>query len=102
MYESFGFSSRPVIIGLIIVFEMIFLPYNLLYGFFTVQLMRKYEYQADSFASNMKRSVALSSALTKLVKDNLAFPVADPLYANFHNHHPTFLERIRALKTKRE
>ncbi|XP_019851377.1 PREDICTED: CAAX prenyl protease 1 homolog [Amphimedon queenslandica] len=102
MYESFGFSTRPVIIGLIIVTEMIFSPYNILYGFLIVQLMRSYEYQADDFATKMKRGGPLSSALTKLVKDNLSFPVADPLYANFHHHHPTFLERIRTLKTKIE
>ena len=102
MYESFGFSTRPVIIGLIIVTEMIFSPYNILYGFLTVQLVRSYEYQADDFATKMKRGGPLSSALTKLVKDNLSFPVADPLYANFHHHHPTFLERIRTLKTKIE
>ena len=30
MYTSFGFpDSRPILIGIIIVFQLIFLPYNL-------------------------------------------------------------------------
>ena len=103
MFSSFGFpDSRPIIIGFIIVFELIFTPYNLIFGFLLVQLHRRYEYQADAFAKNLNRGPALCSALTKLVQDNLSFPVADPLYAAFHQTHPTYLERIRTLKIKHE
>ena len=45
MYTSFGFpDSRPVIIGLPIVFEMIFTPYNALFIFLIVQVGRRFEY----------------------------------------------------------
>ena len=65
-------------------------------------MIRGFEYQADAFANNLKQGPALISALTKLVKENLSFPIADYLYANFNHTHPTFLERIQTLKTKQE
>lgn len=60
-------------------------------------MIRRFEYQADGFAVALKRGSALSTALTKLNKDNLSFPVADPLYSAFHLSHPTYLERLRAI-----
>ena len=103
MFDSFGFpDSKPVIIGLIVVFELIFTPYNMIFSFLMVQLIRRFEYQADEFAQNMGKSQFLSSALIKLVKDNLGFPIADPLYSNFNHTHPTILERVRKLKRKED
>jgi len=71
------------------------------FGFLITQLIRRFEYQADAFAQQLKRARALRSALTKLYKDNLAFPIADPLYSAFHLSHPTYLERIQALQDKK-
>lgn len=65
-------------------------------------MIRRFEFQADQFAHNLKMSASLRSALTKLVKENLSFPIADPLYSAFNHTHPTLLERIRELKTKEE
>ena len=62
-----------------------------------MQLVRRFEYQADSYARRLGRGGALRSALTKLNKDNLSFPIADSLYSAFHHTHPTFLERVRKL-----
>ena len=62
-----------------------------------IQLSRRYEYQADAFAVMLNRGKALKAALTKLFKDNLAFPIADPLYSALTHSHPTFLERMRAI-----
>ena len=99
MFASFGFpDSKPIIIGLLIVFELVFTPYNMLYSFFMVQLIRRFEYQADEFAQKLGKSLFLCSSLIKLTTDNLGFPIADPLYSNFNHTHPTVLERIRKLK----
>ena len=65
--------------------------------FLMIQLTRRFEYQADKFAADLNKSDELMSALTKLHKDNLSFPIADRLYSMFHHSHPTFLERVRAL-----
>ena len=67
-----------------------------------VQMIRRFEFQADQFAQSQGLTSSLRSALTKLVQENLSFPIADPLYSAFNHTHPTLLERIRALKTKEE
>ncbi|KAL5514960.1 hypothetical protein EMCRGX_G000057 [Ephydatia muelleri] len=102
VYTSFGFSSYPTLVGLIIVMQFIFSPYNLVFGFISVQMTRQFEYQADSFALAQNKATFLRSALIKLASENLMFPVADPLYSAFNHTHPTILERLRALKQKEE
>ena len=79
--------------------EDILLPIYILQvlTFLIIQLTRQFEYQADRFAADLDKADILQSALTKLNKDNLSFPIADPLYSMFHHSHPTFLERVRAL-----
>lgn len=61
-------------------------------------LSRRFEFQADAFARSMGRSTELCSALIKLNKDNLGFPVADWLFSMWHYSHPPLLERLRAIK----
>ena len=60
-------------------------------------LTRRFEFQADSFAKSLHRADKLGSALVKLHKDNLGFPVADWLYSTVHYSHPPLLERLAAL-----
>lgn len=45
----------------------------------------------------MGKASELYSALIKLNKDNLGFPVADWLFSMWHYSHPPLLERLRAL-----
>ena len=59
---------------------------------------RHNEYEADKFAFSLKFDEELQSALIKLNKDNLGFPVHDPLYSAWHHSHPPLLHRIKALK----
>lgn len=68
------------------------------YSFLFTQLTRLFEYQADVFAMGLGHAVPLCSALIKLNKDNLSFPIADRLYSAFHHSHPTLLERLRVLQ----
>jgi len=103
LYESFGFhDSQPTLIGLLIIFQFIFSPYNELMGFLMTMLSRKFEFEADAFGKGLGYSRDLQSALMKLHKENLGFPVADKLYSAYHYSHPPLLERLRALKTKEE
>ena len=66
-------------------------------SFLMTSLSRKFEFQADAFAKSLGRAVSLRSALVKLNKDNLGFPVADWLYSLWHYSHPPLVERLRAL-----
>lgn len=103
LFLAFGFhDSQPTLIGLLIIFQFIFSPYNELLSFSLTVLSRRFEFQADAFARSMGRSTELCSALIKLNKDNLGFPVADWLFSMWHYSHPPLLERLRALKDQKK
>ena len=74
----------------------LFLFFQLM-SFCVTYLSRCYEFQADAFAKMLHHAAALQSALIKLEKDNLSFPLADWLYSTWHYSHPPLLERLRAL-----
>lgn len=98
LFVAFGFTdSQPTLIGLMIIFQFIFSPYNELLSFCLTVLSRRFEFQADAFARGMGKASELCTALIKLNKDNLGFPVADWLFSMWHYSHPPLLERLRAL-----
>jgi STE24 endopeptidase len=67
-------------------------------GFLMIIYTRYCEFQADFFAKSLRHATELKSALVKLNKDNLGFPVTDWLYSTFNYSHPPLLERLRALE----
>lgn len=98
-YSAFGFElEKPVLIGLIVILQFIFAPYNELLSFAMVTLGRRFEFQADEFAKNLNKAKYLKSSLIKLHKDNLSFPMSDWLYSACHYSHPPLLERLKALE----
>lgn len=99
LYEAFGFyDTQPTFIGLIIIFQYVFAPYNQLLSFVMTVISRRFEFQADAFAKKLGRAEKLRYALVKLEKDNLSFPVVDWLYSTWYHSHPPLLERIAALR----
>ncbi|XP_076059851.1 CAAX prenyl protease 1 homolog [Oratosquilla oratoria] len=101
LYHAFGFhNSKPAFIGLILVTQYVFAPYNELLGVLITMFSRYSEFQADEFARKLGYSEQLQSALVKLNNDNLGFPVYDWLFSAWHHSHPPILERIRALQEK--
>lgn len=99
LYVAFGFTnSMPVFIGLLIIFQYIFSPYNVLLSFCLTVLSRRFEFQADGFAKSLGKADHLKSGLIKLNVDNLSFPVYDWLYSTWHHSHPPLLERLAALQ----
>lgn len=60
-------------------------------------LSRRFEFEADAFAKILNKAADLRSALVKLNKDNLGFPVHDWLFSAWHHSHPPLLQRIKAL-----
>ncbi|XP_075910599.1 CAAX prenyl protease 1 homolog [Petromyzon marinus] len=98
LFAAFGFhDERPTLIGLIIIFQFVFSPYNELLSVVLTVLSRRFEFAADEFAASLGRAAALRSALVKLSSDNLGLPVADWLYSAWRYSHPPLLERLRAL-----
>ena len=125
LYDAFGFTqSQPIIIGLLIIFQYVLSPYSavshtkqtirLFWGkvlfcsfrkvlsLCLTVLSRRFEFQADNFALNLAHGDPLSRALKKLEMDNMTYPYSDYLFAKYHYSHPTVLERLKALKSKKQ
>ncbi|ELK19500.1 CAAX prenyl protease 1 like protein [Pteropus alecto] len=103
LFAAFGFyDSQPTLIGLLIIFQFIFSPYNEVLSFCLTVLSRRFEFQADAFAKKLGKAKDLYSALIKLNKDNLGFPVSDWLFSMWHYSHPPLLERLQALKNSKQ
>lgn len=65
--------------------------------FVFVIIGRKFEFEADRFAKILGHGSALKTALIKLQKDNLGYPLYDKLYSGWHHTHPPLLERLEAI-----
>ncbi|KPI94126.1 PREDICTED: CAAX prenyl protease 1 homolog [Papilio xuthus] len=102
LYTAIGFPTEqePIIIGLLVILQLILAPYNSLLSYFATALSRKFEFEADNFAINLKYANELRSALIKLGKDNLDYPIYDKLYSAWYHSHPTLLHRIENINNK--
>lgn len=99
-YTAFGFDNeRPVLIGLIIILQFLFAPYNEIISFVMTCISRRFEFQADEFAKSLNKAEYLKSSLIKLHIDNLSFPLVDWLFSTWHYSHPPLIERLRALNS---
>jgi len=61
---------------------------------------RKFEFEADSFASEHSKASKLISGLVKLYEENASTLTPDPLYSAFHYSHPPAAIRIAHLESK--
>ena len=59
---------------------------------------RRYEFEADAFATRYASAAELATALVKLHRDNATTLTPDPLYAAFYDSHPPPLARILRLR----
>ncbi|PCI22004.1 MAG: peptidase M48 [Piscirickettsiaceae bacterium] len=63
------------------------------------KFQRKFEFEADAYASTIAKPTALIQALVKLYRDNASTLTPDPLYSSFHHSHPPAAVRIGHLKS---
>ncbi|NOQ36280.1 MAG: M48 family metalloprotease [Methylococcaceae bacterium] len=61
---------------------------------------RKFEFEADDFASNNAKASKMISGLVKLYQENASTLTPDPLYSAFHYSHPPAAIRIAHLEEK--
>lgn len=100
LYQAFEFhNSQPIIIGFLI-FNDILTPVDTVLKLFINVLSRKFEYEADAFASKLGYSSELAKSLIKLQVQNLSTMDADWMYSSYHFTHPILSERLRALDWK--
>ena len=81
----------------LIAFSLLFTPISLAIGFFTNWLSRKFEFEADAFASHTASKAGMGNALKKLATKNLANMVPHPFYVALHYDHPPVMERLKAI-----
>ena len=79
----------------VIAFGILYSPISLVLDIFSNQLSRKFEYQADNFASIHGFGNQLISGLKKLSSTSLSNLMPHPLYVFFHYSHPTLYQRIK-------
>ncbi len=61
---------------------------------------RKFEFEADDFASANAKASKMISGLVKLYEENASTLTPDPLYSAFHYSHPPAAIRIAHLQSK--
>lgn len=100
LYESFGFSSEPAYVGLLLV-GILWEPAAFFLSPFAMALSRRFEKEADQYASKLLGGPAdLIGALKQMARDNLSNLFPHPLYVAFHYSHPTVPERIGLLRSQ--
>lgn len=88
-------------IGLI-TFGILYSPISTILGIIMNFVSRKNEYQADHFAGSFNLGDALIEALKKLSINNLSNLTPHPLFVFINYSHPTLLQRIAALRKKKQ
>ena len=63
-------------------------------------IMRKHEFEADSYAAKQTNALHLIQALVKLYSENASTLTPDPLFSAFHDSHPPAPVRIAFLSSK--
>jgi hypothetical protein len=64
---SFGFSSQPVVVGLVLFVVVVLSPLQPLWGFGMAALSRRFEFQADAFACRHASALKLRTGLVKVL-----------------------------------
>ena len=98
-YEGLGVSEQSNSTALLL-FMLAMPSFTLFLQPTMAYFQRKFEFEADDFASVYARPRDLISALVKLYRDNASTLTPDPLYSAFHYSHPPAAIRIANLESK--
>ncbi|KAJ3550514.1 hypothetical protein NM688_g5060 [Phlebia brevispora] len=102
-------AARPPTMVAFLIFQMILTPLEAIVGIAMNAVSRRFEYQADRFACELKDKLKnedmadmgtrLGRALVQLHVKNLSTVWVDWLYSAYHHSHPTLTERLKALES---
>ena len=96
--QALGYTGEQAVFHLgLIAFGILFSPVSHVLGIGMNVLSRRFEYQADRFASQYYDGGLLASALKKLSINHLSNLTPHPVYVFFNYSHPPLLQRLRAL-----
>lgn len=94
---ALGAEHHTFYLGLV-AFSILYSPISEILGVISSYISRKNEFEADAYAKETYKGVALSDALKKLSVDNLSNLYPHPVYVFVHYSHPPILERLEALE----
>ena len=97
LYDAFFMDQMSVYAGLIF-FGMLYAPIDMITSMGMQVLSRKYEFEADAFASSTFKPEPMIAALKKLSRDNLSNLTPHPFYVFLNYSHPPVLQRIKAIR----
>jgi len=96
-YQGHGVSLPSDYMALIL-FSLVSGIYTFFLTPLNASVSRKYEFEADQFASENAKASKLITALVKLYKDNASTLTPDPTYSSYYYSHPPALERVKFLE----
>lgn len=94
LYASFGFASKPTLIGLFLFFQSIWSPIDKVLSVLITVWTRHNEFEADAYATDLGYAEDLSRGLVKLGLENLSNPNPDPVYSFVHYSHPSLTQCV--------
>ena len=81
----------------LLIFGFMYSPLQLITGYLSSSLSRKFEYEADAFAKETSSGEALASALRKLSVEHLSNLNPNKFVVSMTYSHPPLWQRLRAL-----
>lgn len=100
VYEMFGLPPGTEYAGVLVAGLWVY-PLSQLTAPLENRLSLTHEHEADAYAAEaLGGTDALTSALAKLMSDNLSNPFPHPTYAAFYYSHPPIPERIRHVEER--
>ncbi|RIB05194.1 peptidase family M48-domain-containing protein [Gigaspora rosea] len=97
LYSSFGFTSRPTLIGFLL-FQFIYSPIENIFSFLMNIKSRQHEFEADAYSKKLGYGAQLRSGLIKIQLKNLSNLNNDKWFSAYHFSHPPLPERLSALE----
>ena len=96
-YQGHGVNLQSNYMALLL-FSMVSGIYTFFLTPLNASVSRKYEFEADQYASEHASAPKLITALIKLYKDNASTLTPDPTYSAYYYSHPPALERVKFLE----
>ncbi len=90
-------SAEPSFHIAAITFAILYKPVSLLLSWLFNSLSRRFEFDADQFATSTYRAEPMKTALEKMASQELVNLSPHPWYVKVHYSHPPLIERVKAL-----
>ena len=90
-------SAEPSFHIAAIAFVILYKPLALLSSWLQNSLSRRFEFDADQFATSPYRTEPMKTALEKMASQELVNLSPHPWYVKVHYSHPPLIERVKAL-----